>query len=121
MATPRVWGDALPAVAAGLADLDQLVLGVADLTDGGTAVDRHAAHLGAGQAQGGVVAFLGHQLHAGPGGAGHLAAAPGLELHVVDGGADGDVAQRQGVAGTDLGALADCNMSPTFTFRGARM
>ena len=54
----RVHGDAtglgahaLPAVAAGLADLDQLVLGVADLTDGGPAVDRHPAHLGAGQAQ----------------------------------------------------------------------
>jgi len=35
---------ALPAVAAGLADLDQLVLGVADLADGRTAVNMHFAN-----------------------------------------------------------------------------
>src|SRR5262245_22104308 len=58
---------ALPAVAAGLADLDQLGLAVADHADGGAAVDRHAAHLGAGEAQGGPVALLGHQLDAGAG------------------------------------------------------
>ena len=73
---------------------------------GAAAVDRHAAHLGAGQAQGGEVALLGHELDAGAGAAGHLAAAAGLELDVVDGGADRDVAQRQGVARTDLGAVA---------------
>ena len=98
--------DALPAVAAGLADLDQLGLGVADLTDGGPAVDRHAAHLGAGQAQGGEVALLGHQLHGGAGRAAHLGAAAGVQLDGVHHGADGDVAQRQAVAGADLGALA---------------
>src|SRR5580765_2441002 len=47
---------ALPAVAAGLADLDQLGLGVADLADRGAAVDGHAPHLGGRQAQGGEVA-----------------------------------------------------------------
>ena len=35
-----------------------------------------------------------------------LPPAPGLELDVVHHGADGDVAQRQRVAGADLGALA---------------
>src|SRR4051812_20024335 len=49
---------AFPAVAAGLADLHLLVLGVADLADGGAAVDRHAAHLGGRQAQGGEVTLL---------------------------------------------------------------
>src|SRR5690349_4566222 len=97
---------ALPAVATGLADLDELELGVADLADGGAAVDRHATHLGARQAQGGEVALLGHELDARAGAAGHLAAAAGLELDVVDGGADRDVAQRQGVARADFGALA---------------
>src|SRR4051794_916302 len=37
--------DALPAIATGLADLDELGLGVADLADRGAAVDRHAPHL----------------------------------------------------------------------------
>src|SRR5688572_9741020 len=97
--------DALPAVAAGLADLDQLGFGVADLADGGAAVDRDAAHLGARQAQGGEVAFLGHELHGRAGGAAHLGAAAGVELDGVHRGAHGDVAQRQAVAGTDLGAV----------------
>src|SRR5438067_605793 len=64
----------LPTVAAGLADLDQLGLGVADLADGGAAVDGDAAHLGRRQAQGGEVAFLGDELHARTCAAGHLAA-----------------------------------------------
>src|SRR6186997_3703751 len=49
----RVHGDAtglrahaLPAVAAGLADLHEIGVGVADLADRGAAVDRHPAHLG---------------------------------------------------------------------------
>jgi hypothetical protein len=96
---------ALPAVAAGLADLDQLGLGVADLTNGCPAVDRNTSHLGAGKAKGGVVAFLRHELDAGPGGTSHAATATGLELHVVDGGTHGDVAHGQGIAGTDLGTL----------------
>src|SRR5690606_2642372 len=95
-----------PAVAAGLADLDQLGFGVADDADGGPAVDRHAAHLGAGEPQGGELALLGDQLDARAGAAGHAPTAAGLELDVVDGGADRDVAHRHGVAGTDLGALA---------------
>ena len=97
--------DALPAVAAGLADADQLGLGVADLAEGGPAVDGHPAHLGGGQPQGGVVALLGHQLDAHAGAAGHLAAAARLELDVVHDRADRDVAHRQGVARPDLGAL----------------
>src|SRR5690606_35271015 len=98
--------DALPAVAAGLADLEQLVLGVADRTDRGAAVDRHAAHLGGGQAQRRVLALAGDELHAGAGRAGHLAARARLDLDVVHHRADGDVAQRQRVAGPDLRALA---------------
>ena len=46
------------------------VLGVADLADGGAAGDEHAAHLGRGHAQDGVVAFLAHELDAGAGGTG---------------------------------------------------
>src|SRR5256712_14214196 len=41
---------ALPAVAAGLADSDDLVLGVAELADGGLALEQDLAHLGRGHA-----------------------------------------------------------------------
>ena len=107
MATPRVWGrtpfqrlrPALPILMSSCSELP-------DLADRGAAVDRHASHLGGREAQGGEVALLGHELDAGTGRAGHLAAGAGLELDVVHHGADGDVAHRQGVAGTDVRALA---------------
>src|SRR5207253_2544755 len=108
----RVHGDAaclrlhaLPPVATGLADLDELGLAVADLADRGAAVDRHATHLGARQAQRGVVALLGHELHARAGAARHLAAGTRLDLDVVHRGADRDVAHRQRVADSDVRAL----------------
>src|SRR5690606_21269495 len=59
-----------------------------------------------GHAQLGAAALLGHQLHRGAGGAGDLGAAPGPELDAVHRGADRDVAQRQVVAGLDVGAHA---------------
>ncbi len=96
---------ALPAAAAGLADLHQLGLGIADLADGAAAVDGHPTHLGGGQAQGGEVALLGHELDAHAGAAGKLAPAARPQLHVVDGGTDRDVAEGQGVAGADLRPL----------------
>src|SRR5829696_282641 len=82
--------NALPAVAAGLADLDQFVLGVADLADRGAAVDGDATHLGRGQAEGGVGALLGEEHDRRPGAARHLAAGTGPQLDVVHRGAHGD-------------------------------
>ena len=83
--TTGLRADALPAVAAGLADLDQLVLAVADLADGGPAVDQHAAHLGGRHAQRGEVAVLGDELHGDAGRAADLAALAGAQLDVVHG------------------------------------
>src|SRR4051794_11355318 len=97
--------DALPTVATGLADLGELVLAVADLPDSGAAVDQHATHLGGRQAQGGELALLGDQLDGHAGRAGHLAAAAGTQLDVVDRRTDRDVAQRERVARLDVGAL----------------
>src|SRR5262249_54910168 len=97
--------DALPAAATGLADLGELVLGVADLADGGAAVDRHAAHLGARHAQGGEITRLGDELDAHACGAGDLAALAGAQLDVVHRGTDRDEAHRQGATGLDVGAL----------------
>src|SRR5438445_5039193 len=73
----RVHGDAphgrplgLPPGPPGLPQLDELVLRVADLSDGGLAVRLHQAHLPGGQPQRGESPFLGHELHAGAGGPG---------------------------------------------------
>src|SRR5690606_14161144 len=43
--------DAQPALGAGLADLAQAVLGVADFADGGAAIGRHLAHFAGTKAQ----------------------------------------------------------------------
>src|SRR5512139_319398 len=76
--------DAAPALGAGLAVDDEVVVLVAHLADRGAAVDVHLAHLGRAQADRRVEAFTGHQLHRGAGAAGQLAAAAGLQLDVVD-------------------------------------
>src|SRR5262249_24173982 len=109
----RVHGDAAhvralapPAVATGLADRHQTGLAVADGADRGAAIDRHAAHLGGRQTQGGEHAYLGDELDRGARAPAHLPARARLELDVVHRGTDGDVPQRQRVAGADLGALA---------------
>src|SRR5882757_5334235 len=71
---------ALPARASGLADVNAAVLDVADLTDGGAAIEVHAPHLARGQPHLAPVAFLGHQLGAHAGRATQLRAARDLEL-----------------------------------------
>src|SRR6266542_1911820 len=63
------------AVAAGLAPADQVVLGVADLTDRGAAGHLDLADLAGGHAQGGPAALLGQQLDRHAGGAAQLGAA----------------------------------------------
>jgi hypothetical protein len=74
---------ALPPVSASLANLGELMLLIAYLTDCGTTVDTNTPHLGAGKAESGKVTLLGHQLDAGTGAASHLSAATGLQLDVV--------------------------------------
>src|SRR5690606_14125663 len=87
--------------------------------DRGATVDRDAAHLGGGHAQRGVVAFLGDELHGDAGRAADLAALAGTQLDVVDRGTDRDVAQRQRVAGLDVGAMARLDVvADVQTFRG---
>ena len=74
-------------------------------TDGAAAhVDE--PHLARRHAQRGARALLGDQLGAVAGGAGDLGAATGTQLHAVDRRADRDVAQRQVVAGLDVGVRA---------------
>src|SRR5690606_41851927 len=69
------------------------IFAVADLAGGGAAVDRHAAHLGRGHPQRGVVAFLRDELDGDARRATDLAALAGAQFDVVDRGTDRDVAQ----------------------------
>ncbi|CAN4042321.1 Glutathione import ATP-binding protein GsiA, partial [Dysosmobacter welbionis] len=89
-------------LAAGLADVDVLVLDVANLTDGGVAVGAHDADLAGRQTDLGVAALLGHQLSGGAGGAHQLGAVAGMQLDVMDHGTNGDVGDGQGVAGQNV-------------------
>src|ERR1044072_9557855 len=83
--------EAAVADAPGLAPGNVLVLEVADLADGGVAVDVHLAHLASGAAHLGVDALARHQLRARAGRAHQLAALARLELDVVHLGAERDL------------------------------
>src|SRR6476659_1490987 len=98
--------DALPAHAAGLAPVDVRLLGVADLADRGAAAHVHEAHLARRHAQRGAAALASDQLGRVAGRASDLRAAARTQLHAVDGRTDRDVAQRQVVAGLDVGVRA---------------
>src|SRR5262249_44065618 len=98
--------EAQVADAARLAVRDVLVLEVADLPDGGVAVDVHLAPLAAGEAHLRVAALARHQLGAGARRAHHLPALAGAQLDVVHLRAEGDLLQRQRVARVDRGVLA---------------
>src|SRR5262245_29517675 len=97
---------ALPPHPAGLAPVDVRLLGVADLADGGAAAHVDVAHLAGRHAQLRAAALLGDQLGRDAGRAGDLGAATRTQLDAVHGRADRDVAQRQVVAGLDVGARA---------------
>src|SRR5207249_2488749 len=101
-AHPRI--PAQPATLTGLPDREQLVLGITHLADRRETLAAHHPHFGGAEAQGHVVAFLRHHLDTGAGGAGQLAAAADLDLHVVDRGAERDLEQRHGVPHPDVRA-----------------
>src|SRR5262249_38616733 len=95
----------LPAGPPGLADLDVDVLGIAELAHGGAALEVDAPDLAGRQPDLAPVALFRHELRGVTRRSGQLAAGPDLELDVVDRGAERDVAQRQRVAGLDVGRL----------------
>src|SRR5467141_932954 len=92
---------AAPAHSPGLADRFEAVLLVADLADGGAAVDVHLADLARTQPQLRVAALSRKQLNRGARGARELCAPAGLHLDTVNRGADRDVPQRQGITRFD--------------------
>src|SRR4051812_41383434 len=97
---------ALPAVTAGLAPVDVLVVDVADLADGGAARQEDAAHLAGRKPEHGVRPVLRDELDARARGARHLGAAARLQLDVVDERAGRDVLERQRVPDLDVGGGA---------------
>src|ERR1039458_1819030 len=109
---PPVAPPAPPTRLARLADVLVLVVGVADLAHGGEAADVDPPDLPGGHPHGGEVALLGDQLGRDAGAAHQLAAPAGEHLEVVDGRAERDVGERQGVAGLDLGADTGADDGP---------
>jgi hypothetical protein len=89
---------ATPARRTGLAERQQLVLGVADLADRRQAVPVDEPHLGRRHAKRHVVAFLRDDLRRHPGRPTHLAALPDLELDVVHRRTQRDLAQGHRIA-----------------------
>src|SRR5690606_18931608 len=92
-----------PAGAAGLAEDDVLVLGVADGAHGRVALAVEPAQLARGQAHGRAGTGAALDLQAGAGRARELRALARDHLDGVHDAADGDEAQRHGVAGHRLG------------------
>src|SRR5438093_8180712 len=93
-----------PAVAAGLAQGYELVLGVPHLTDGGDALRVHQADLPRGKPERRRPALLREELHAASRRARHLGARPRLQLDRVHDRADGDARERERVPGPDVRA-----------------
>src|SRR5690606_30279766 len=105
-ATALVRLAAHPAAATGLAEDDVLVFGVADSAHGRVALPVQLAQFARGHAHCHVGAVAALDLQAGAGGAGQLGALARHHLYRVDDAADGDEAQRQGVACHRLGLRA---------------
>src|ERR1017187_5907756 len=95
--------DALPAVAAGFADADVFVVGIANLADGGHALHQHLARLARGQLQQRIVAFLRHQVDLCAGRTRHLRAFARTQLDVVHDRSQRNVLQRKRIADQNVG------------------
>src|SRR5262249_46035374 len=101
-----------PALAAGLAQADVHVVGVADGADRRPARRADASHLARRQRDLRPLPLAGGQGRAGPRRTAHLAAAAGLHLDVVDRHAQGDPGQRHAVADLGLAVLAADDLLP---------
>ena len=93
-------------LAAGLAQVDILMVKVGNDADRRNAVQRDIAHLARGQTHKRVAVFLRHQLSHNAGRANKLAALARVKLNVVDHGTNRDVLERESVARLDIGVGA---------------
>ena len=97
-------------LAPALPSLLEVVLDVADFTDGGAAVGRHLAHFAGAQAQRGVAAVAGDQLGPAPAERAICAPLPGFISMQCTVRADRHVAQRQRVADLDRRVRPDIEL-----------
>ena len=86
--------DAHVAGTAGLADVDVLMVDVADLADDCDAIRADETDFAGRQTDLRILRVLGHQLGVVTGGADELCAAAGVDLDVVDDGTDGEMCIR---------------------------
>src|SRR5688572_3559937 len=96
---------AQPPAAPGLADRHVLVIEIANLADGGDALDVDLPDLARRHLDGGVLPFPCHELYGRSGAARDLAALAGPQLDVVNLRAQRDVLQRQAVARKDVDGI----------------
>lgn len=96
-------------VATSLTSNFEVVLGVADNADRGTACLKDHAHFAAGHFDDGILVIARHQLGIGTGGANHLGSLAWAELNVVDESTEGDFGEQEGVADLGGSALAGHN------------
>ena len=94
--------DAHVSLAAGLTDCYELVLEVADLTDGSSALHADLSYFSGRETHLRVISFLSHQLSAVSSCSAELCALAGLELYVVDDGTYRNVCERKCVSGLDI-------------------
>src|SRR5205823_2411253 len=112
---------ALPAVPAGLADADDLVLGVAELADGGPALEEHAPHLGRGHADLRVLASFAISCPKDPALRMSCAPRPRLSSTLWITVPSGMAWSGSAFPGRMSTLSPDCNTSPTFTPTGQGM
>ena len=91
---------------AGFADIDEVPILVADLTDGRAADGEDFPHLARSETKDGIGTVRAKHLSARSGSAAHLATFARLKLDVMDEGTIGDVRERAVVADFDVGVLA---------------
>src|SRR5262249_10157708 len=101
---------AQPTLAAGLAQADVHVVGVAVGPDGGPALGTNAADLARREGDLGPAALASGQGRAGPRAPAQLTAAARLHFQVVDRHAQRDATQRQAIADARLGIFAAHNL-----------
>ena len=92
-----------PAAPAGLAERDLFLVGVADLSDSGGADNGYHSHFTRGEFHLGVFALFRHELRRRAGTPNEAPSPAGTKLHVMDHRPQGDVLQRQGVPGLNVG------------------
>src|SRR5574340_658661 len=94
-----------PACPARFTDTDILMVDIADLSDGGLAFHEDLPDLAGGKSNLCISLFFGHQLAVSAGGSDQLSPLADLQFQIMDQRPQGNVLQRYGIAGFDVGFI----------------